>query len=71
LHLEPTNSAKTALKMGVAASFERKLDEEVVRGVAGDKFDQDLFDSLKDADGCITIDQFMSAAASENGNFDE
>ena len=57
--------------MGAAASFERKLDEATVKGLAGAKWEQALFDSLKDADACITIDQFLHAAALKDSRLDE
>ena len=57
--------------MGAAASFERKLDEATVKIIAGPKWDQALFDSLKDSDACISIDQFVHAAARVDGRLDE
>jgi hypothetical protein len=57
--------------MGAAASFDRKFDEATVKSIAGPKWDQELFDSLKDADACITIDQFLHAAALKDGRLDE
>ena len=56
---------------GAAASFDRKLDEATVKGIAGEKWNQELYDSLKDEAGCITIDQFLAAAATVDGKLDE
>jgi hypothetical protein len=53
--------------MGAAASFERKLDETAVRAVAGEFFVQEMFDEMKDTEGCITIQQLLLAADKHDG----
>jgi len=39
-----------------------RLSEEHVKQLAGDKFDQTLFDSFKDSDGLITKEQLLKAS---------
>ena len=40
--------------MGGAASIPGQIDLQSFRVIAGDNFNQDVFDSLKDKDGCIS-----------------
>jgi hypothetical protein len=55
--------------MGAGASIEgfppaplpARLDEELVRKLAGERFDQARFDKLKNSDGNVTKHQFLIA----------
>lgn len=48
--------------MGAGASIPDQIDESTAKSLAGDKFNQAKFDELKSDDGCITKEQFTSAA---------
>mmetsp|Transcript_45604 Transcript_45604/g.102967 ORF Transcript_45604/g.102967 Transcript_45604/m.102967 type:complete len:381 (-) Transcript_45604:305-1447(-) len=51
--------------MGAGAStMQTKLELAQVKQIAGDKFDQELYDSYKDDDGRMGVDALLEAAAS-------
>mmetsp|Transcript_40902 Transcript_40902/g.41778 ORF Transcript_40902/g.41778 Transcript_40902/m.41778 type:complete len:707 (-) Transcript_40902:261-2381(-) len=56
---------------GTASILPDKLSEREAMALAGSRYDQALFDSLKDAEGLITKEQFMSASNSSEKNAQE
>ncbi len=55
--------------MGAAASaLPDKLSEEQLKAICGDKFDQSVYDSLKDQEGFVQRDQFLAVSGLGKGS---
>jgi hypothetical protein len=57
--------------MGAAASISHRLDEDTVRKIAGEYFDQAKYDQMKDEEGCVKVDRLLVAASETVDRMDE